>query len=131
MSLVEKTLDLIEAWKPKVWALENPLSGRMAKLCPRLQAVPVWSFHPFQFAGWAEDPKAEAHGKGTRIWGTSTRPEERPVERWDTNLGREGATRQTAISWMSPGPERANQRSKTPSGFARAFYAANVAKVLG
>jgi hypothetical protein len=130
VALVEATLRLIAAWNPALWALENPVSGRLPKLVPEIGAASNWQFHPWMYAGWADDPESEAHSNGTRIWGPATRPVERPVDRWDDNLGHAGKTRQTAISWMSPGPERANRRSKTPSGFARAFYASNRDKAL-
>lgn len=123
VALVEQTLALIEAWAPAVWALENPKVGRLPRLVPALRDVSHWDFSPWQFAGWADDPASEAYQKSTRIWGTAERPEERPVARADV-LGTGG--KQTAVSWVSPGKDRANIRSKTPQGFARAFYAANV-----
>lgn len=123
VALVEATMRLIKAWNPAIWAVENPVAGRLPRLVPEIGET-SWKFHPWMYAGWADDPQTEAVSKATRIWGNATRPEERPIQRVDACLGH--GKRQTAISWMSPGPERANRRAKTPTGFSRAFFAANV-----
>ena len=39
MRLVEHTLSLVRAWNPRVWALENPATGRLPRLCPGLAVL--------------------------------------------------------------------------------------------
>lgn len=111
VALVNHVLDLVEAWRPRVFALENPV-GRLPRLVPRLTDYPRFTFHPWQYAG-------ERAVKSTVIWGQCRQPEPRPEPPCDPGGGH------TVTSWIGPGPERANLRSKTPLGFSRAFYLAN------
>jgi hypothetical protein len=130
LALVRRTLQLVRAWRPRVWAIENP-PGLMSH---ELRALPSILFHPWEFAGWlrATDPSLyvratdlrDRYSKRTKIWGRFAEPVPRPLPRVDDWDG------QTAISWIAPGPLRAQLRAQTPMGFARAFYAANVERAL-
>lgn len=127
VQLVRHTLKLARAWKPRVFALENP-AGRLPKLVPAVAKLPRWSFSPWQFAGWTKSAErtllygwldVERAQKTTILWGRFEVPEQRPEEPLVPCPG------QTVTSWIGPGKDRANQRSATPLGFARAFFAAN------
>lgn len=142
--LVNQTLKLIDAWRPKVWGLENPKAGRLKTLVPRLADTPRFNFDPYMYAGYLDqealDPgpgdgsfraqanrafKTERYRKGTAIYGECNTPTPMSLDPLDTELGG-----QTAISSVPPGPQRANIRSATPRGFAYAFYLANVERAL-
>jgi len=113
LALVDATLRIILVQKPSVWAIENP-RGRLSRYIGR----PRFTFHPAEFAGWADDPDAEAYTKSTCLWGEFKIPERRPVP---PVLG----------SLMHRAPDsrgRDHRRSVTPQGFARAFAAANPGK---
>jgi hypothetical protein len=138
IQLVQKTIDLVAHWDPRVWALENPKTTRLttgtsnprftrswgpdvqadaAFMTACLAVAPVqFVFHPYEFAGWVAETD-EAYHKGTRIWGDFTRPTPRPVAPTDMQRG------QSRISRL-PGTAK-NKRSATPRGFAEAFYDAN------
>lgn len=100
-----------------VWALENPV-GRLAKLVPELGAYSL-IFHPSDYGGYL-DPPGDAYTKRTCLWGNFVRPPFRPVKpisvceqgSWIQRLG--GKSEKTKF-----------ERSKTPEGFARAFWLAN------
>lgn len=94
------------------WMLENPV-GQLSTYWRK----PDFTFDPCEYAGWADDPDAEAYTKRTCLWvgGGFVPPRPRPVE---PTLG-------SLFHRTPPGPERANIRSVTPSGFARAVFEAN------
>lgn len=132
LGLIERTLALVRAWRPGVWALENPPG--LASHLFRGREVTKLVFQPWEYAGWLrpDDPSLRVRGvelrdrysKATAIWGAFDRPRKDPLERLD----RWG--RHTAITWVPPGPQRACIRSRTPLGFARAFYESNVERAL-
>lgn len=97
--------------KPRFWWFENPV-GRL----PRWYGAPVMTFNPCEFAGWADDPASEGYTKRSCLWGEFARPEKRPVP---PLLG-------SKMHLLPPTPDRADLRSRTPQGFARAMVAANV-----
>ena len=114
MDLVTKTLELIEFYKPRVWAIENPV-GRLNKLFPELGTP--WYFNPCEFAGYLDDPATEAYNKRTGLWGTFNIPEKKPVE---PSLGN------SPIMKLGGKSERTKElRSMTPLGFSKAFYRSN------
>jgi hypothetical protein len=123
LSLVQHALDLIKAWQPRMWALENP-PGRLR----RYIGAPEGYFHPYEYAGYLpgdvwENPNvflSNRYRKKTALWGDFTFPMILPLEPQDRRV-----PGQTAISLLPPNAERANIRAKTPEGFALAFYAAN------
>lgn len=137
LELVRQVLRLVNLYTPTdpdfyeeggtfFWALENPV-GRLAALVPEL-GKPALVFDPCDFAGWMQTderthelaPFQDRYTKRTCIWGDFTLPRQRrlaPVEdrgadQWTHKLG--GKSRRTK-----------NFRSMTPTGFARAFAAAN------
>lgn len=117
MSLIQKTLDLIDFYKPTFWAIENPV-GRLSTLFPNIGKP--WYFQPHEFAGWCETPEQQAHERYTKktgIWGKFNKPEYKdlgndPTNNWIMKLG--GKSEKTK-----------ELRSMTPIGFARAFFEAN------
>jgi site-specific DNA-cytosine methylase len=114
MDLVTKTLELIEFYKPRVWAIENPV-GRLNKLFPELGTP--WYFNPCEFAGYLSDPSTEAYNKRTGLWGTFNIPVKKPVE---PSLGN------SPIMKLGGKSERTKElRSMTPLGFSKAFYLSN------
>lgn len=141
VALVVKTLELVAAWKPRAWALENP-PGRIRTLVPALEGVPRFLFHPHEYAGYldqsAVDPgpkdtsgervkrafATERYRKKTVIYGPCICPPKRPLDPLDSF-----GTAQTAITFLPRNAERANLRAVTPKGFSRAFFEANVGVV--
>lgn len=118
VALVKKTLEIIQEAKPRVWALENPMS-RIHKLVPEL-GQPLFKFHPYQF-GANSDP-IENHRKLTWLWGDFKIPRLNPVtpETVDENgHGKIGKV------WNLPRDQWQEVRSATPKGFASAFAEAN------
>lgn len=100
---------LLCAFSGAPWMLENP-SGRLST-CWR---KPDHTFHPWQYG----DPWS----KLTCLWtggGFVMPPVTAPVAP-DPTAG---------PHYMAPGPDRANRRSATPAGFARAVIEANAPRV--
>lgn len=93
------------------WFVENP-SGALSQVFGR----PDRTFHPWWFTGL--EP-ADNYTKLTCLWtGGGFRMPPRHVDR---SLGEPD----NRIHFAPPGPQRANFRSATPMGFARAVFAAN------
>lgn len=107
--LVKKTIEIIQYFEPKFFAIENPV-GRISKLVPELGKP--WYFQPWEFG----DPWT----KKTGIWGSFSIPQKDQVDpvsfagqgSWSQLLG--GKT-----AWTK------HIRSVTPPAFARAFFRAN------
>ena len=110
LALVDACLRAVAVYEPKWWALENPV-GRLS----RYLGPAAWSFDPHEFAGWSDDPDAEAYTKRTLLWGRFNEPEKRP----------EPPVLGSRMHLLPPSPDRAALRSVTPQGFARAFCEAN------
>jgi hypothetical protein len=91
------------------WAVENP-TGKLA----HYWGPPAFRFDPAEFTGWPGG-EADRYTKRTCLWGRFSFPEKRPGNPTDGSR----------MHRLPPGPERKNQRSATPMGFARAFFAAN------
>lgn len=114
LSMVDCVLRYVHLYSPVFWALENPTGTLVNYLGPA-----AFSFNPSEFAGWSDDPHSEAYTKRTLLWGSFRIPEKRPVEpvhgsaMWARYGGKSMKTK--------------NARSKTPKGFARAFFEANSA----
>lgn len=102
LSVVDACLRVIHATRPCWWALENPV-GRLR----RFIGPPVYSFHPCDFG----DP----YTKKTQLWGVFNPPIKSPVE----------PTEGSKMHRLPPSVNRANLRSATPEGFARAFFEVN------
>jgi hypothetical protein len=94
------------------YMIENPV-GALSKH----MGMPDLSFDPCDYAGYADDPAAEAYTKRTCLWtgGGFIMPEPRRVE---PVLG-------SKMHLMAPSDNRADDRSLTPQGFSRAVYLAN------
>jgi hypothetical protein len=94
------------------WMLENPVG-----VLSSYWRDPDFIFDPYEFAGWAQDPDAEAYTKRTCLWvGHGWQPPiKRPVA---PTLG-------SLFHKTPPSADRGDIRSVTPSGFAYAVYAAN------
>lgn len=99
------------------WFVENPVSVLASAF-----GKPQHSFHPADYTGFEPD---DNYTKKTCLWagGGFIMPE--PFK--DETLG----APDNRIHFASPGPERANFRSATPMGFARAVFAANHRPALG
>lgn len=127
------------------WAMENPV-GRLKKFFP--QIGDPYYFQPYEFAGWL-DPDAEtlkeldrirkkdgknitkkeweliietnAYTKKTGLWGSfNSNLKKKPIEPV------KGSPFGSAMMRMGgKGCATKENRSKTPEGFARAFFAAN------
>ena len=96
------------------WFVENPVS-----VLSRAFGKPQHTFHPADYTAWEPE---DNYTKKTCLWagGGFTMPQ--PAR--DPSLG----AADNRIHFASPGPERANFRSATPMGFARAVHAANTAE---
>lgn len=111
LELVETCRDWCES-SDAPWMLENPV-GQLSTYWRK----PDFIVNPCDFAGWADDPDAEAYTKKTCLWtgGGFRPPAPKPVE---PILG-------SLMHFVPPGPDRADIRSVTPSGFARAVFNEN------
>ncbi len=72
LALIDKTLSLVDHFRPVFWALENPV-GRLPTLRPALGKP--WYFNPNEFAGYLplEEQGRECYTKRTGIWGVFNR----------------------------------------------------------
>jgi len=109
LSIVDACLRVVVLSEPNWWCLENPV-GRLSTYLGR----PKMYFHPWEYAGWADDPASEAYTKKTCLWGNFEEPVRDPVKPTHQKIWK-----------MGPSPERSILRSITPQGFARAFREAN------
>jgi site-specific DNA-cytosine methylase len=102
LSVADACLRVVALLNPDWWALENPV-GRLR----HYYGEPTLIFDPCDYG----DPWT----KKTCLWGDFQIPEPCAVEPSGKN----------PVHHMSPPPWRARYRSKTPDGFARAFFEAN------
>jgi hypothetical protein len=118
LRLLTDGLDLFNAcyqvasWSRAPFLVENPvgvLSTHFRKA--------DYLFNPCDFGGYLDDTTEDAYTKKTCLWtGNGFRmPEHLAVEPVDGSK----------MHKIPPGPNRANLRSATPRGFARAVYLAN------
>ena len=91
----------------RFWMLENPV-GRLS----RYYGPPKMTINPSEYALWADNPDMEAYTKRTCLWGDFRMPTKKPVA---PALG-------SIMHKLPPSENRAELRSKTPQGFARAFF---------
>ncbi|WP_227875858.1 hypothetical protein [Kushneria konosiri] len=93
------------------WIMENPMSA-----FSRIFRQPDHKFHPFHYTGWEPD---DNYRKETWLWcgGGFVMPPALEADGLEPPDNR--------IHHCPPGAERANIRSATPRGFARAVFAAN------
>lgn len=97
--------------------IENPI-GRLSTLWRE----PDFKFDPCDFGGYL-DPAGDAYTKKTCLWtgGGFLMPEKRAVK---PVLG-------SKMAYVPASADRANIRSETPKGFARAVFLANTGQVPG
>lgn len=102
------------AWSGAPYCVENPV-GVLSSI-PHIGRPDYW-FHPCDYADYADDPDAEAYTKKTGLWTGNgfIMPDKRPVE---PQLG-------SMMHRLPPSDDRADLRSATPVGFARAVMQAN------
>jgi hypothetical protein len=111
-------LEIVEACRARIeatrapWMLENPV-GSLATYWRQ----PDHMFHPVHYAGYSDDPAADEYTKKTCLWtgGGFVMPDRKPGE---PTLG-------SLMHRVSPSEDRADIRSATPIGFARAVFLAN------
>lgn len=94
------------------WMLENPVS-RLSTAWRK----PDYSFNPCDYAGYLINSKSEAYTKKTCLWTGCGFIMPKP-KRIKPVLG-------SKMHFMTPGENRANERSATPRGFAKAVFLAN------
>lgn len=99
-------------WSGAKYLIENPvgvLSSHVRK--------PDFMFDPCEYAGYLDDPAGEAYTKRTCLWtgGGFVMPKRKPV---NPDQG-------SKMHLMPPSEDRANQRSLTPLGFAKAVFEFN------
>ena len=114
--LVDKTREIIEYFNPRFWCVENPMS-RIHKLNSWLGKV-QFKFHPYEFAGYSPNQDEDRYKKTTWLWGKFNNPIPKPIEPFHDYC----------VFWKKLGgkSERTKEiRSKTPLGFAYAFFEVN------
>jgi hypothetical protein len=112
-----EALDVTEAcvriceWSGARWMLENPVSTLSS-----YWRKPDHLFDPCEYGGYLTPP-GDAYTKRTCLWtgGGFVMPDKRPVAPTDGSK----------MHRLGPGPNRADKRSVTPMGFARAVFEAN------
>lgn len=97
-------------WTGAPYLIENPVST-----VSTYWRRPDYTFDPYEYAGYSGG-NGDTYPKKTCLWtgGGFVMPPKRPLPPTDTR-----------IHSAPPGPERANFRSATPAGFARAVFEAN------
>jgi len=107
IALVQIVLHLVDLLKPKFWVIENPV-GRIERLNEELKPYRNYSFDPHDFG--------EPYPKKTILWGE-----------FNNNLVKTPVLPlyKEYIHNQPPGEKRAEIRSATPAGFAKAFFQAN------
>jgi hypothetical protein len=95
------------------WTVENPVSVLASAF-----GKPTHYFHPWHYTAYEPD---DHYTKKTGLWTGGGFIMPRPLRAYSTLWGEPD----NRIHFASPGPERANIRSVTPMGFARAVFAAN------
>lgn len=100
------------AWSGAPYLIENPVGA-----ISRHMRAPDHTFDPCDYAGYLADPTPEAYTKRTCLWTGNgfVMPEPRRV---DPELG-------SRMHLLTPSAERADLRSQTPFGFAKAVFLTN------
>ncbi len=110
LQLVEAARRICE-WTGAPWALENPSGALSSYWRP-----PDHTFNPCDYGGYLPNG-GDAYTKLTCVWvgGGFVMPDRRPVEPLEGSR----------MHLLPPSAQRADLRSVTPEGFARAVFAAN------
>lgn len=132
VSIVRDCLRVKDAAQPDWWVLENPV-GRIQRCVPEL-GDPLMRFDPCDYAALAVHPEREAYTKRTALYGEfnadlPTGYAMEPVYYYKTS--KSGKVLRGSWMWAKLGgkSERTKElRSVTPTGFSRAFAAAQQRK---
>lgn len=122
--MLRDTLEIFEAcrqacaWSGAPYMIENPV-GVLSSI-PHI-GKPDHYFHPWEYAGW---DSADNYTKKTCLW--TGNDFAMPLRHAAAGLG----LPDDRIHKAPPGDDRANFRSATPMGFARAVFHANVPKQI-
>ena len=111
LALVDACLRTVAIYRPEWWSLENP-EGRLR----RWLGPPLMTFNPCDFG--------DAYTKRTLLWGSFRPPRKRAVKPRYI-IGKVDGKKYSPIHYYGRRADRQNFRSKTPLGFARAFFEAN------
>jgi len=114
IKLAEKSLEIVNYFKPYFWALENPV-GRIHKLVPELGKAKL-IFNPCDYGN--------NYTKRTCLWGNFNIPEKNPVE----PVYYYSKGKRSSWIWKNLGgrSDRTKElRSQTPMGFSKAFFMVN------
>lgn len=111
-------IDLVEAcrriceWCETPWMIENPASTLSS-----YWRKPDYTFDPCDYGGYL-DPPADHYTKKTCLWTghNFVMPKRKPVD----------PVEGSKMHLMPPSKNRANKRSETPKGFAKAVFQANI-----
>jgi hypothetical protein len=100
-------------WAGAPYQIENPVST-----ISTYWRKPDHTFHPWHYAGYLDDIEVENTTKATCLWtgGGFIMPVHKEAP----------APHRNDVWRMPPSDERANLRSRTPNGYARAVFLANV-----
>lgn len=96
----------------KFWALENPI-GKMT----RFLGPHTFSFNPNEYAGYSDNPRENQYTKRTLLWGEFNQPEKKELPAVDGS--------KLHLKYGGKSARTKRERSKTPDGFAKAFYIHN------
>ena len=113
LSCLDAVLRLVVALEPEWYCIENPI-GTIS----RYLGKPLMTFNPCDYGGLSPDPSQDAYTKRTSLYGKfNPSLQASPIE---PILG--SKTHKTSRGTVL---ETKRMRSKTPKGFAQAFFLAN------
>lgn len=125
VSIVRDCLRVKDAAVCDWWVLENP-RGRIKRLVPELGDW-LMHFDPADYAGYADYPERESYSKDTYLYGdfnTDLPRNPRDIVWYYDKKGNRGSWQWKHLGGKS---ERTKElRSITPTGFARAFFCAQM-----
>jgi hypothetical protein len=113
--ILSACLDIIKMFNCP-WMVENPVSTFST-----YWREPDYRFDPCEYAIYADEPDKEAYTKKTCLWTGNgfVMPEKKSIV---PILG-------SKMHMIPPGPDRADIRSETPKGFAKAVFMANYERI--
>lgn len=121
IKIAKKGMEIINYFNPEFWVLENPMT-RIHKLIPEIGPV-KFKFNPCDFAGYLpkEKQESEQYNKQTWLFGNFNEPIKKRLD----PLQKDSPIWTNPLKFPYGSVELQNWRSKTPEGFALAFYEAN------
>ena len=111
ISVVDACIRIVHVYKPKWWALENPV-GKLV----RFLGKPKMYFQPYHYG--------DKYSKRTALWGEFNIPEKNIVNPIPPKAKGKPDWHHNCIG-KPKGMDRMTWRSMTPKGFAKVFYEAN------